>query len=165
MKDKNRLIFLVTFFIICLSYPVYGQVPFGRGSTDDLAKELAQTPQQGPNAMQDIIVKPSVIYKADNLRDPFKSYIESSVATRVLEPMVEQGPMPDLEVQGLFWGGGYPQAIINNKVLRESDTIEGVKIISIKKDGVTVLFANTEHKLSPSRITDSPQNAQKGGKQ
>jgi hypothetical protein len=55
---------------------------------------------------------------------------------------------PDLVVQGLIWGSSLPQAIINNKVVKVGDVIQGADIIDISKEGVLVLFAGTEYKLS-----------------
>lgn len=167
MRAKNKLIFLGTLFITCLSiWPLYGQMLFDKGSTKDLTKESIPHPKQERNEGQEIIEKAKIIYKAENLRDPFQSYIENRTGPQIIEPMsLKQVPMPALEIQGLFWGGKFPQAIINNRIVREGDTIGEVKIISIKKDGVTVLFSNMEYKLSPPGVAnlESSQKSQKGG--
>jgi hypothetical protein len=169
MKAKNKLIFLIILLISCLSEgPLYGQMLLQKNLPKELQRELASPPpKQDIEEARDLIVKPNTIYRADNLRDPFQSYLERPVGTPVYEPAAIPVPMPVLHLQGLFWGGNFPQAIINNKVVKEGDTIAGVKIISIKKDGVTVLFSNIEHKLSPPGISnlESVQRSQKGGRQ
>lgn len=94
------------------------------------------------------IVRPNVEYKAQGLRNPFEqpttdgeSEDDSSRIKKEVEP-------PKLIVQGIIWGGNFPQAIVNNKVVKVGDVLEGVDIVGINKEGVTVLFAGVEHKLT-----------------
>jgi len=176
---KNKLIFLVTLFITCLwlwRYEpnhclsglsiglLYGQVPFDSGIAKKLSGELAATPTQESGETEEIIVRPNIVYKSERLRDPFQSYLEKKespvVTPQIPEPEPIEVPLPDLELQGLFWGGKFPQAIINNKVVKETDMIGQVKIISINKDGVTVLFTNREYKLSAPGLS-KPKSSQK----
>lgn len=104
------------------------------------------------------IARPNVIYKAEGLKDPFQNPIMEGVTKPVVGPQapgvsgVIEGPPPPLTVQGLIWGGNLPQAIVNNKIVKVGDTIDGANITGIDKDGVTVLFKETEYKLSPSTI-------------
>jgi hypothetical protein len=64
-----------------------------------------------------------------------------------------------LIVQGLIWGGSFPQAIVNNKIVKVGDTVDGANVTAIDKDGVTVLFQEREYKLSPLTIkTKSSKN-------
>ncbi len=48
--------------------------------------------------------------------------------------------MPAMTVQGIFWGTTPPRAIVNNQILTEGDTIEGVRVITIDREGITVEF-------------------------
>lgn len=48
--------------------------------------------------------------------------------------------MPTLTVQGIFWGTAPRRAIVNNQILTEGDTIEGVQVITIDREGITVEF-------------------------
>jgi len=83
-------------------------------------------------------------YKAEGLKDPFQEEeIEAPVPER-------KRALPSLTIQGIVWGGSFPQAIINNKVVRAGDTIEGVEITDINKNGVTVFFENQKYTLSVS---------------
>jgi len=102
-----------------------------------------------------------VEYSAESLRDPFKPEIKKADSSALEQ---EQGPSaqsPALNVQGLIWGGAFPQAIINNRVVREGDEIEGAKVIKIGKDGVSVLCGIDTFKLNPPEITQA-QNPQNG---
>ncbi len=81
-------------------------------------------------------------YKAEDLRDPFE--MEQP------KEQIEEKPLPSLKAQGIVWGGSFPQAIINNVVVRIGDTIEEARIISIAKNSVTVFFGNRQYNLSTS---------------
>ncbi len=85
-------------------------------------------------------------YKSEGLRDPFE---EEEIETKE-EPQAQPKLLPALQVQGIVWGGSLPQAIINNKVVRVGDTIEGVRIADINKSGVAVFFDNRQYNLSTS---------------
>jgi hypothetical protein len=84
-------------------------------------------------------------YKAENLTDPFQ---EEKIEIEK-EPQTEEvKPLPPLTIQGIIWGGAFPQAIINNKVVKIGDTIGEVRIIDISKNGISVLFGNHKYNLS-----------------
>ena len=97
-------------------------------------------------------------YKSEELRDPFQE--EEIEIEEQPQVQIETKPLPSLQIQGIVWGGGFPQAIINNKVMRVGDTIEGVRITDINKNGVTVFFENQKYTLSVS----SPVSSQDLGK-
>lgn len=108
-----------------------------------------------PEAASETSLKPE--YKAKDLRDPFQFFkmkIEEKPKEQVTEEeKAEAVSLPGLTIQGIVWGGNFPQAIINNKVVKIGDTVEGAQIIDIKKDGVTVYFGNRKHNLpSPAAI-------------
>jgi hypothetical protein len=114
-----------------------------------------------------VIEKPTVEYKADGLRDPFKGYQEEMRESMPQTPeqvilLAPPATLPEFKIQGTIWGGSIPQAIINNKVVKIGDDIEGAKIIGINKDGVKVIFDNREYNLSPPAKTNL-ENL-KGGK-
>jgi hypothetical protein len=98
------------------------------------------------------ITRPQIQYTADGLRDPFAGYGEGQALAQV-SPEGKARPLPSLVIQGTVWGGPIAQAIINNKVLKVGDKIEGVEIIDINKEGVTVLFDNQiSHLNSPAEV-------------
>ena len=87
-------------------------------------------------------------YKSEDLRDPFQE--EKIEIKGEPQAQVETKPLPSLQIQGIVWGGSILQAIINNKVVRVGDTIEGVRITDINKSGVNVFFENQQYNLSVS---------------
>lgn len=97
-----------------------------------------------------IFIRPQVEYKASSLRDPFKEDIlkkvkpETDLKSPAPQPLA---PLPKMDVQGLIWGGNFPQAIINNKVYKAGDIIDGAQIKEIAKDGITLNFSGGEVKI------------------
>ena len=67
-----------------------------------------------------------------------------------VQPDAPAVPFPVLRIQGLFWGSGRPQAIINRRIISEGETLsvsgaeEGVKVLEITADGVKVSFQGKE---------------------
>jgi hypothetical protein len=102
-----------------------------------------------------LVTRPVIEYTSAGLRDPFADQLQLAIQQEKKEkelkaPEVSQEeasleePMPDLgsyKVQGLIWGGGFPQAIINNRVFSVGDSIDGFKITGIEKTGITLDFA------------------------
>jgi hypothetical protein len=96
---------------------------------------------------EEAVSVPAVEYKAGMLRDPFQGYKEEKETAQVTpEAMVK--PLPALTVQGIVWGGSMPQAIINNKVLKEGDVIDEVKITKINKEGIEVFYTGRPYVIS-----------------
>jgi hypothetical protein len=108
---------------------------------------LAQSVPEAGQPAVDLPLRPKVDYSAQDLRDPFAGPGANSAALANAQS-ADKKPLPELSVQGVIWGGNFPQAIVNNKVLKEGDTIEGVKIKTITKECITVLFEGSETKIS-----------------
>ena len=117
-----------------------------------------------------IISRPVIGYSSGDLRDPFNDLFqlaaEKEKKEKERQPVeisqddtVSVAPMPSLDkfkVQGIIWGGKFPQAIINNKILSVGDSLEGLKIVNIEKVGVTLSFAGKMVSLSaPGSISAS----------
>jgi len=101
----------------------------------------------------DALLRPEQVeYRAEDFEDPFGiELIEQPVEKK--EEKVEVRPLPPMEIQGLIWGGNFPQAIVNEKVVKVGDTIEEARVIEIRKDGLKVLFQGEEHLVpSPAKL-------------
>lgn len=124
-----------------------------------LSQVLANQKEMQPQLPKYITRSNNIEYKAQELKDPFLWYLEKEAKkTPSASPGdkldIPERPFPSLAVQGIIWGGIFPQAIINNKVVKAGDTLEGVRIIGINKDGVRVLFEGRE-KVLPSPAAGS----------
>lgn len=52
-------------------------------------------------------------------------------------PVVVRGPNIDAFVlKGLIWNTDNPQAIVNDKVVKVGDEVNGIKVVAIRQDGV-----------------------------
>lgn len=105
---------------------------------------------------QDLIVRPKVEYRASSLRDPFTGMMIHENAGK--DTSVAETPLPNLTVKGIIWGGRFPQAIIDNKVLGVGDSIQGARITAIGKEGVTLLFGGKSFTLGSSMAGSAVNN-------
>ncbi|MFA5357148.1 MAG: hypothetical protein WC301_07115 [Candidatus Omnitrophota bacterium] len=123
---RKRIIRVLLIIFSGLVFSLYGQHACEAAAQDDKAGGITE-------------------YKSGGLRDPFQQDV-----VEIIEPEIqaEPRPLPLLEVQGMVWGGRMPQAIINNKVVKIGDMIEGVRIAAIDKGGIVVFFDNQPHTLS-----------------
>jgi hypothetical protein len=87
----------------------------------------------------DVLVTP-VAYTSEDLRDPFEGYVTEE-PLHADEPLPEEDVvLPALTIAGITWGSSFPQAIINDKVVKAGDMVGDVQIISIAKEGLTFLY-------------------------
>lgn len=141
----------VVFLIVNLL--ILGVLNFNAEATSEL-KEIERLTEMERAKPEEKIVRPEVEYIAGGYRNPFKKLIEktdikSEVNQAAQKPKQEEMPPPPwFTVQGIVWGGDFPQAIIDNKVVKAGDSIEGYLIKDISKEGVTLLFKGFEYKLS-----------------
>ncbi len=57
------------------------------------------------------------------------------------------GEAPEFSLTGIVFGGGEPSAIINGKIVKEGDVIEGAKVLKINPKKVTLGFKGKEISL------------------
>jgi hypothetical protein len=85
------------------------------------------------------IIRPKIQYKADSLSEPFRVAIGRSNVGEETDKAAEVA-VPKFTVEGVIRSSNFNQAIINNKVVKIGDVIEGAKVVSIEKAGITLLF-------------------------
>jgi hypothetical protein len=161
---RTRFIVIFVFFVAMSIYAFAEQGKFGAGRMKELEEKDVEEMAGGKKpATQDVIIKPNVEYKAGDLRDPFQSPFASGEAP-VSGPKVPAAPQapPSLVVQGIIWGGDFPLGIINKKVVKIGDTIEGVQIMDINQGGVIVVSGNYTYNLpSPAQKQEKEQGGEK----
>ena len=132
-----------------------------------LTEALAQGQPQANADVEGGALKSGVSYTAENLRDPFINPVqaEMSIQPGKVDPNVSQLPLPAMQVQGIFWGGKFPQAIINDKIVKVGEKIEGAQVIAIEKDLVKVFFGAKQFVLpSPASNNLADSSNKKDGK-
>lgn len=103
-------------------------------------------------------------YDGDMFRDPFANPF-TPVKDEVKESVAKEIKLPVLNVQGLMWGANYPSAIINDKVVKVGDVIEGATIIDINSKQVLVKYQEKSFQLpAPALEVKDDKKKSKGGK-
>jgi hypothetical protein len=115
-----------------------------------------QVPCALASSLEGVVSRPEIEYSSGDLRDPFDDLLQKAIERERKEQEAKNAPvqeeetqavkeeMPSLDkfnVQGVIWGGKFPQAIINNKILSVGDSVEGFKIANIEKNRVILSFA------------------------
>ena len=105
-------------------------------------------------------LRPNVEYKSEELKDPFEppeveKKPEAEPEKQIMPEVKLITPPPVLKIEGLVWGGRFPQAIINQKVVKIGDIIEGAQIVDINREGVTFIFNNSQYNLPSQWILNN----------
>lgn len=144
----NRKILIILLVMAVLGS--YSDSLFASSESKEIKKYKKQQVQaKEKNTFRVRVVK----YSADNFRDPFRAPVieEEKKAVKPVKRYPGSGPevkLPPLKISGVIWGTKIPQAIINNKVVKIGDMIDGVKIINISREEITVSYQSREFKLS-----------------
>jgi len=137
--------------------------PREQAHTPGLPGGQTGVPQRGPAASP--ATAPAARYTAHDLRDPLKSLLPTPQAAgpqrgsqqdaaRLGKPAAHTTPappLPQLTVQGLWWGSEQSKAIINGDVYGVHETVDGAKILSIGRDGVVIEWAGQAIHLTTQR--------------
>ncbi|MCX7926670.1 MAG: hypothetical protein N2606_00805 [Candidatus Omnitrophica bacterium] len=108
-------------------------------------------------SQEDVLKIPDVSYKARDKRDPFMDLLPKILPLEQKKEEQEDVVLPQLNIQGVFWGGKFPQAIINGRIVKEKETIDNVLILSIKREEIVILFSGRQFRI-PTPATSSIQS-------
>lgn len=107
----------------------------------------------------EILSLKKVSFQASGFRNPFRSILPEKIIEKETikiakpEPEVVIKP-PEIVIQGIVWGGEFPQAIINGKVMKEGDLLTGpeaVTILEIRPEEVVILYKNKIFNFLPKK--------------
>lgn len=102
------------------------------------------------------------LYTASALRDPLQSLLppEESAAMSTTTDATAAMPMPQapqpppvVALQGVFWGGAVPTAIINGQVYGIGDTVAGATIRAIDRRGIELEFQGVSYLMTVKGTT------------
>ena len=158
MKKRDKLIAII--FCLLIGFFMTGIASAERSNFQAMKKmEEAEKPK-----IKEKIVKPKAKYSAKGLRDPFKTPFENKylVSAGPITPDSAGGALSLLKLQGVIWGGKFPQAIINGKVVKIGDTIDRALVVDITKDGVVLFLDGKQYSLS-SPASEIDIHKQSGG--
>ena len=110
-------------------------LPFAAAAEEDLLPDFSNWRDPFLPLLPKVIIKTPVALTRQSTDN------KKEAAVPVLAgPVVVTKKPPALRVQGIIWATGLPQAIVNNTVVSAGDEVSGIKVDSIRKDGVVVLF-------------------------
>jgi hypothetical protein len=136
--------------------------PSGRGPSRQVVASAPQVVVQPPPPIP-TVVRPSYTAEAAARRDPMVSLLPDQ--TQASEAVAEGrtpparalraggsdgAPTPAtvggaLSVEGMVWGAARTQALINGTLYEVGDVVEGARILSIERAGVTVEVDGIRH--------------------
>jgi hypothetical protein len=112
-------------------------------------------------------LRPAMEFKGGESREPFMDTLsqtkEPGPAAKPL-PKQQKPALPALTMQGVIWGSQIPCIIINNKVLKEGEIINDVKIVKIGKEGIDVSYKGWDYSLSSPAVSAVVKNPEGGEK-
>ncbi len=159
-----KMKFFYIFIILCLALSMTG-IFFPKSSNaaqsdtkhmkeltvEQIDKGAQMKEEKSP---QPEIIRPKLEYKAQGLKDPFQPLVQKNEVVNVIAGTPENvQSLPSLTLQGLVWGGDFPQAIINNRVVKIGDIIGEAEVADIGKEGVVVIYAKKKYKLAAPSVT------------
>ncbi len=98
---------------------------------------IPKLPEKKPEIIEEIVV-PTV--------EEIHPIVEEKVA--VIEPPKPVIEPPLLTINGLVWNSEFPQAIVNNQIVKLGDTIEGVTVVGIHREGIDITFEGAQFTIS-----------------
>ena len=114
-------------------------------------------------------------YTAQALRSPFHSLLPSHAAVAPHDsaqaslgadaPVTRMAPPPSLSVQGVWWKGSKPLAIINGRIYGLGDPVGGATITAITRTGVTIDFQGTTMQVTTTGPLTKQRSALSQGTQ
>lgn len=140
--------------------------------------QLPNLPQESEDSLGLVVsaLRPHIEFSVTAKRDVFRNYVDEDTweetttstatgevpmpgpfgstigepSTMILEEVEPPVKLPNLTVQGMIWDSNVPQAILNNKIFKIGDIIEGAKIITIDQTGVSLVFRKKTFKVKSS---------------
>lgn len=141
----DKKILILSFILSILAFICSTSLTFA-ANTSGLIEEYEK--QEKRINIDDILKKPDVSYDAIDARDPFLELIKKESPVETTEEGLPEDLSAQFSIQGIIWGSSIPQAIINSKVVKVGDTIDGARIIEISKTGIVVFYNNRRYTLA-----------------
>ncbi|MFA5276742.1 MAG: hypothetical protein WC417_07635 [Candidatus Omnitrophota bacterium] len=133
---------LVIIFSLLLIAPVFAEQTKGTSIFGRTSAAVQEYEQGLAEKKPEMITRPNAVYGGSK-RDPFATVIikkekgTERVKSSGEDDSAARSVVDSFSVQGIIWGGSFPQAIINNKVYKTGESIQGLYISNIDKSGIT----------------------------
>lgn len=101
--------------------------------------------------------KTPILYTGRAHRDPTLNPLLGKSVSQKTHAAPELVRLPYLTIQGVIWGGGTPQAIVDNRVVVKGDILPGgIEILDISGTGIKVLYRGKIFTLLPQGAVEEP---------
>lgn len=84
-------------------------------------------------------------FNPKSAKDPFKSPVRKK--PKNVETREVKVDLPPMSIKGIIWDVDMPQAVINDKVFKVGDDINGAEIVSIEKGAVYLKYRGNDFTL------------------
>lgn len=81
-----------------------------------------------------------VSYTGEAYESPFKPCLPQKGTVIMSGPVKPETPIPSLNLEGIVWGGLFPQAIINGSIVKEGDKISDAEVLKIEKNEIKLSY-------------------------
>lgn len=118
----GRAVNFVIAFLCFMLYAFYGMLTVRWAVFADNAEQLA------------------VAYTGEAYESPFKPCLPQKGIVISPGPAEAETPIPSLRLEGIVWGGLFPQAIINGSIVKEGDKISDAEVVKIEKNEIKLSY-------------------------
>ncbi|MCX5713467.1 MAG: hypothetical protein NT033_01370 [Candidatus Omnitrophica bacterium] len=154
-KNKGIYVFLLTSILFPFRAHLFASDP----DAYKIATRVEELEKRGPSEIE----RPVIEYQSSRSKDPFILYVEEKKTAKTLDnPEVIVLPS-DIVLRGIIWGGKLNQAIIKNKIVKVGDIIDGVSILDITKNWVSVFYRGRKFELSSPTLEKVSRLKKKAG--
>lgn len=82
----------------------------------------------------------AAVYSGEAYESPFKPCLPQKGIVIIPGPVEAETPIPSLRLEGIVWGGLFPQAIINGSIVKEGDKISDAEVVKIEKNEIKLSY-------------------------
>jgi hypothetical protein len=82
----------------------------------------------------------AVAYSGEAYESPFKPCLPQKGIVISPGSVKPETPIPSLSLEGIVWGGIFPQAIINGSIVKEGDKISDAEVLKIEKNEIKLSY-------------------------
>ncbi|MFH2138818.1 MAG: hypothetical protein ABII88_09935 [Candidatus Omnitrophota bacterium] len=134
MMKRNIKVCILLLTVLLLSSKAYAEIEAEEFGIDD-----------------DSMVQ-SFVYTIKNERDPFIPLLDVQGTKPKLEPVLREEEfrklLANITINGILWDEQMPLVMINNKIRKKGDNINGLFVMDIKEDSVVVGYQDLTQVIS-----------------
>ena len=120
--QAGRAVNFVIVFLYFILYAFYSMLTVGWTVFADNQEQLA------------------VAYTGEAYESPFEPCLPQKGTVISPGPVKPETSIPSFRLEGIVWGGIFPQAIINGSIVKEGDKISDAEVVKIEKNEIKLSY-------------------------